>query len=58
MIDWLIARLVEPTTWIGIMSLGTAAGISLAPELSESIVTFGVALGGVLAIVLKEKGGK
>lgn len=57
MLDWIIARLKEPTTWIGILGLFTAAGINLAPEMSNLIVTAGVSLGGVLAIVLKEKGG-
>jgi esterase/lipase len=56
MIDWLVARLKEPTTWVGITTMLTAAGVSLAPELAESIITAGVSLGGVLAIVLKEKG--
>lgn len=56
MIDWVIARLKEQTTWIGLTTLLTAAGVSLAPELTESIITAGVAIGGVLAMVLKEKG--
>ena len=56
MIDWIIARLKEPTTWIGLISFATAAGVHLAPELQESLITAGVALGGTLAIVLREKG--
>lgn len=56
MIEWIIARLKEPTTWIGLISFVTAAGVQLAPEMQDSIVTAGVAIGGTLAIVLREKG--
>ena len=56
MINWITARLKEPTTWIGLISFATAAGVSLAPELQQSIITAGVALGGTLAIILREKG--
>ena len=56
MIDWIVARLKEPTTWIGIISFATAAGVQIAPELQQSIITAGVAIGGTLAIVLREKG--
>ena len=52
---WLLARLVEPTTWIGLTTILTAAGIALAPELTEAITTAGVSIGGLLAILLKEK---
>lgn len=53
---WIIDRLREPTTWIGLISFAAATGVSFAPELQDSIVTAGVAIGGTLAIVLKEKG--
>ena len=56
MINWIIARLKEPTTWIGLISFATAAGVSLAPELQESIITAGVAIGGTMAVVMREKG--
>lgn len=55
MLTWLMARLVEPTTWIGLSTILTAAGVALAPELKEAIVSTGVAVGGLLAILLKEK---
>lgn len=55
MLEWLIARLKEPTTYLGITTIITAAGVTLAPELKEAIVTAGVAVGGMIAILLKEK---
>ena len=56
MIDWIVARLKEPTTWIGLISFATAAGVHLAPDLQESIITAGVAIGATLAVILREKG--
>lgn len=53
--EWVIARVKEPTTWVGLTTILTAAGVSLAPELKEAIVGCGVAIGGLLAIILKEK---
>lgn len=50
----ILARLKEPSTWIGLISLGALVGISFSPDLSGAIVKFGVALGGLLAVVLPE----
>lgn len=55
---WVIARLREPTTWIGLSSLLTLFGVNLAPELADAIIAVIAAIGGLLAIVLKEKGSR
>lgn len=52
--NWLIARLKEPSTWRGIVWLLTFAGLSLKPEQSEAIIAAGIALAGVLGVFLKE----
>jgi len=52
---WLIDRLKERSTWVGIAAALTAAGVAIEPALSEAIITAGVALAGVAAVVTKDK---
>ena len=52
---WLINRLREPSTWRGLIWLATAAGVSLAPDAWEYISTIGIALAGLLGIVLADE---
>ena len=54
--DWIKARLKEPTTWTGVVSLLTLAGVTLSPEQTNAIVTAGVAIGGVILAFMKEAG--
>lgn len=54
--DWIKARLKEPTTWAGMVSLLTLAGVTLSPEQTNAIVTAGVALGGLILTFMKESG--
>lgn len=55
MIEWILARLKEPTTYAGIFAILTAAGVSLAPEMKEAIVTAGGGLVGLVLVVMKQK---
>lgn len=55
MLEWLLARMVEPTTWAGLTAILTAAGVALAPELKEAIITTGIAIGGLIGVIMKEK---
>lgn len=57
MLEWLYARLKEPTTYAGLVTILTAAGVTLAPELKEAIITAGVSIGGLIAIIMQEKQG-
>lgn len=52
---WLAARLVEPSSWIGLCSLATMIGVHFEPALQNQIITAGVAAGSLLAFILKEK---
>lgn len=47
--SWIIARLKERSTWLGLVSLASAIGLTLSPELSEAIVSIGLAIGGAIA---------
>lgn len=54
--DWIIARLKEPSTWAGVATL--VAGTTFLPHAQDwaaLLPTIGAAVAGVLAILLKEK---
>jgi hypothetical protein len=50
---WILDRLKERSTWLGLVSVLTGAGVSLQPELAEAIITAGAAVAGVVAIATK-----
>ncbi len=54
--EWIVARLREPTTWGGIASLLTLVGVTVSPEFQEAIIAAGVAIGGALMVFMREKG--
>lgn len=53
---WLITRLKEQSTWIGLTTLLAGVGVSFSPELTEQIVTTGVALAGLIYTFFPESG--
>lgn len=53
--DWICARLREPSTYAGIVAIVTVAGIRISPEMQEAITAAGIALGGLILVVMKEK---
>jgi len=55
MFDWLMARLRERSTWLGIVSFLTAAGVVLEPEVAEGIVAAGLAIAGIVAAIGKDR---
>jgi len=58
MIEYVLARLKEASTWRGLIGLLTAAGISISPELLDKIVAAGMALMGVIGMFFKDKAAK
>lgn len=52
-IDWILARLAEPSTWAGLAGLFAAAGLS--EQLGASISATGTAAAGLIAVVVREK---
>jgi hypothetical protein len=45
---YILARLKERTTWLGLIAIATAFGIQLSPEQIEAIATIGLAIAGIL----------
>ena len=50
-----IDRLKEPSTWAGVSALGLVFG--LPPGLLDAVAQIVMGVGGVAAIVMKDKGG-
>lgn len=57
MIEYVLARLKEASTWRGIIGLLTAAGVTISPEMLDKIVAAGLALMGVIGAFFKDKAG-
>ena len=51
--QWIIDRLKERSTWLGLTGALTAAGVALSPEQLEQIIAAGVAIGGLVAAFTK-----
>lgn len=54
MTDWIVERLNERSTWLGLISLAAALGIALEPEQVEAIVAAGMAAGGLIAAFTRD----
>ncbi len=56
---WLLARLQEPSTYAG--AAAVVASMTFVPHASDvagDIPAIGIGIGGFIAVILKEKGGK
>jgi hypothetical protein len=54
-VNIVIERLSENSTWRGLILVGTALGLKLEPELQNQIVMAGLSLVGLINIVRKGK---
>lgn len=57
-IQWALARSKERTTWVGAVALLSSFGITVAPEMIEHIISIGLAISGLIAILVKDKADK
>jgi hypothetical protein len=55
LIDTLLARLGENSTWRGILLVATAVGVKLEPDLQNAILAAGLGLVGLINVVRKGK---
>lgn len=51
---FILSRLKERSTWLGLISLLTAAGISLSPDEAQAIAAAGVATAGAVAVLTRD----
>jgi hypothetical protein len=52
--QYLLSRLQERSTWLGLIALATGFGVSVKPEVSNAIITVGSSLAGVVAALTPE----
>lgn len=55
MINLIFRKLAERTTWLGLVNLAAAAGLTLSENVSAALVGAGVAIAGLVLVVMKEK---
>jgi len=53
-LDWMLARLAEPSTWRGLTAVLAAVGVAVRPDLWQEITTAGIAIAGAIEIIRKE----
>lgn len=51
---FILARLSEATTWKGLFLILTAVGVTLRPELQAAITSVGLALTGLVGVVVPD----
>ena len=54
MLKFIIDRLKERSTWLGLTGIVAAAGIGLHPEQTEAIIALGIAAAGAVAAFTKD----
>ena len=54
-IDFVIARMQEPSTWAGLAALCGIAGHHLQPGFVQDLTTGGVFVGGLAAMIMKDR---
>jgi len=50
MLQFLIDRLRERSTWLGLIAIISAAGVAISPEQVEAIAIAGAAIAGAVAV--------
>ena len=48
-------RLDEPSTWRGLVAIATALGVQLSPDLQAAIISAGMAVIGLIAVLTADK---
>jgi len=53
--EYILARAKEPSTWRGLILLLTAAGVPIAPQMTEAIISVGLAVVGLIGVATPDK---
>ena len=54
MFTYIIKRLTERSTWLGLIALATACGVQIEGAVVEQVVAAGVALAGLVGILTRD----
>lgn len=52
---YLLSRLKERSTWLGLISLLTACGLALTPAEAEAVIALGMSAAGIVAVFSRDK---
>lgn len=55
MFPYILDRAKEASTWRGLTLLATAAGLNVAPELSNAIISAGISVAGLIGVLFADK---
>ena len=55
MFKYILNRLTERSTWLGIIALATACGATIEAAIAEQIIAAGRAVAGLIGVVTKDK---
>jgi len=53
-IGWLVDRVNERSTWVGVLAFIAALGYEFTPEMAEAITTYCLGVGGLLLVATKD----
>ncbi len=53
--QYLLARLQERSTWLGMIALATGFGVSITPDLANAVITIGSTIAGVVAALTPDR---
>lgn len=53
--SYLLARLKERSTWLGLIALATGFGVNMQPDVSNAIITIGSTVAGVVAALTPDR---
>lgn len=55
MFKYILNRLTERSTWLGVIALATACGATIEVAIAEQIIAAGMAVAGLIGVVTKDK---
>ena len=55
MFKYILNRLTERSTWLGVIALATACGATIEAAIAEQIIAAGMAVAGLIGVVTKDK---
>ena len=55
MFKYILNRLTERSTWLGVIALATACGATIEAAIAEQIIASGMAVAGLIGVITKDK---
>lgn len=55
LLNWLLDRLKEPSTWYSLITMLTTAGVNIDPELAQPIINTGIGAASLIMFITKDK---